>query len=44
LTACACSAGGDDAVVTVVRSVEGLWLVPGTLTLRAEARAVVDLP
>jgi len=44
LTECACSAESDDAVVTVARSVDGLWLVPGTLTLSVRARAVVDLP
>jgi secretion/DNA translocation related TadE-like protein len=44
LTMCTCPAGGSDAVVSVERSVDGLWLVPGTFTLTAEARAVVDLP
>jgi secretion/DNA translocation related TadE-like protein len=44
LIACECSVGGDDAVVTVERSVERLWLVPGALTLSVEARAVVELP
>jgi len=44
VTACACSVGGHEAIVTVERSVDGLWLVPSTLVLVASARAVVDLP
>jgi secretion/DNA translocation related TadE-like protein len=44
MVSCTCPAGGFDAFVTAQRSVDGLWLVPGTLTVSGEARAVVDLP
>lgn len=44
LVACACSAGSADAVVTVRRSLDGLWFVPGPIEVSAQARAVVDLP
>jgi secretion/DNA translocation related TadE-like protein len=44
LRACVCAMGTDEAVVTVERSVAGLWLVPGTFILSVRARAVVDLP
>jgi secretion/DNA translocation related TadE-like protein len=44
LVACACAAGSADAVVTVRRSLDGLWFVPGPIGVSAEARAVVDLP
>jgi len=41
---CACAAGATDAVVTVRRTFAGLLLVPGSLALQAQARAVVDGP
>jgi secretion/DNA translocation related TadE-like protein len=44
LVECICQPGTFEAVVTVRRDVSGLWLVPGTLVLEVEARAVVDLP
>ena len=44
LVACACPAGSADAVVTVRRSLGGLWFVPGSIEVSAQARAVVDLP
>ena len=44
LVGCSCAIGADEAVVTVRRSFTGLLLVPGALSLDAEARAVVDLP
>lgn len=44
LVACACPVGSSEAVVSVQRRISGLWLVPGTFVLGAEARAVVDLP
>ena len=43
LVACVCAAGGSEAVVTVRRSFAGLLLVPGTLAVEAQARAVIDL-
>jgi secretion/DNA translocation related TadE-like protein len=44
LIACVCAAGSADAVVTVRRSLDGLWFVPGPIGVSVEARAVVDLP
>jgi secretion/DNA translocation related TadE-like protein len=44
LIACSCPTGAGEAVVTVRRSFTGLLLVPGAVTLDAQARAVVDLP
>jgi secretion/DNA translocation related TadE-like protein len=44
LVACACAAGSADVVVTVRRSLDGLWFVPGPTEVSAQARAVVDLP
>jgi secretion/DNA translocation related TadE-like protein len=44
LVACACAGGTADAVVTVRRSLDGLWFVPGPIDVSAEARAVVDFP
>jgi|1185.fasta_scaffold310774_2 secretion/DNA translocation related TadE-like protein len=44
LVACSCATGSGEAVVTVRRSFTGLLLVPGSLTVEAQARAVVDLP
>jgi secretion/DNA translocation related TadE-like protein len=44
LVACECAAGTYDAVVTVTRDLDGLWILRGTLVLTAKARAVVDLP
>ena len=44
LVDCSCAAGAADAVVTVRRTFSGLLLVPGSLALQAQARAVVDLP
>jgi secretion/DNA translocation related TadE-like protein len=41
---CACQADASEAVVTVRRSIAGLWLMPGAITLDVRARAVVDLP
>jgi secretion/DNA translocation related TadE-like protein len=41
---CSCAPDAAEAVVTVRRSFTGLLLVPGSLTLDAGARAVVDLP
>lgn len=44
LVQCACAAGGTEAVVTVRRTFTGLLLVPGSLALQAQARAVIDTP
>ena len=44
LVDCSCATGSADAVVSVERTFSGLLLVPGTLSLQAHARAVVDLP
>lgn len=44
LVGCVCASDTGEAVVTVRRSFSGLLLVPGSLTLDAQARAVVDLP
>jgi len=41
---CSCASGAGEAVVTVRRSFTGLLLVPGSFSLDAQARAVVDLP
>lgn len=43
LMSCECAPGSLDAVVTVRRSFSGLLLMPGTHSLQAEARAVVDV-
>lgn len=44
LVRCECASGSLDAMVTVRRSFSGLLLLPGTHSLQAEARAVVDVP
>jgi len=44
LVDCACAAGDADAVVTVRRTITGLLLVPGPVSIDARARATVDLP
>ena len=44
LVSCECAVGSFDAVVTVQRSFSGLLLVPGTHSLQATARAVVEMP
>jgi secretion/DNA translocation related TadE-like protein len=44
LIECSCASEAGEAVVTVRRSFSGLLLVPGSLSLDAQARAVVDLP
>ena len=44
LVSCVCPIGSYEAVVEVERDVSGLWLIPGTLVLNVDARAVVDLP
>jgi secretion/DNA translocation related TadE-like protein len=44
LVSCSCAQGSFEAVVTVSRSFGGLLLVPGTHTVQASARAVVELP
>jgi secretion/DNA translocation related TadE-like protein len=44
LVSCSCAVGSFDAVVTVQRSFSGLLLLPGTHSLQANARAIVDLP
>jgi len=44
LVDCACAAGDADAVVTVRRTIAGLLLVPGPVSIDARARATVDLP
>jgi secretion/DNA translocation related TadE-like protein len=44
LVTCVCPIGSAEAVVSVQRPVTGLWLLPGTFVLSADARAVVDLP
>ncbi len=44
LLSCSCAPGSFDAVVTVRRRLEGLFLVPGSVDLDVTARAVVDLP
>jgi len=44
LSDCSCASGSSDAIVTVRRSFAGLLLVPGSFSLDAKARAVVDLP
>jgi uncharacterized membrane protein len=44
LVDCACRAGASEAVVTVRRTFTGLLLVPGSLAVQAQARAVIDLP
>ena len=44
LVDCLCAAGTSEAVVTVRRTFTGLLLVPGSLALDAQARAVVDMP
>jgi secretion/DNA translocation related TadE-like protein len=41
---CSCAVDGAEAVVTVRRSFTGLLLVPGSFSIDARARAVVDLP
>jgi secretion/DNA translocation related TadE-like protein len=43
LIGCVC-AGQTEATVTVRRTFTGLLLVPGSLAVQAEARAVVDMP
>jgi secretion/DNA translocation related TadE-like protein len=44
LVDCACAAGDADAEVTVRRTIAGLLLVPGPVSIDARARATVDLP
>lgn len=44
LEACTCAAGTFDATVTVSITIGGLFLVAGDRTVRAAARALVDLP
>jgi Flp pilus assembly protein TadG len=44
LSACACTAGASEATVEVTVAVGDLLLVPGSPTVVARARAVVDLP
>ena len=44
LETCACDRGTFEATVTVRLPVGGLFLVAGDRTVRAEARAQVDLP
>jgi len=44
LIACTCAAGSFEAVVTVRTIGADLLLVPGSITLDVQARAVVDLP
>jgi Flp pilus assembly protein TadG len=44
LVACACPTGSAEAIVTVRRSLDGLWFAPGPVDVSAQARAVVDLP
>ena len=44
LIACACDAGSFEATVTVRSAPTDLLLVPRSLTLDVQARAVVDLP
>jgi secretion/DNA translocation related TadE-like protein len=44
LQACICAVGSYEAVVNVERHLSGLWLAPGTFSLSAQSRAVVDLP
>jgi secretion/DNA translocation related TadE-like protein len=44
LSDCVCAAGTSDATVTVSIVVDGFLLVTGARTVRARARAVVDLP
>lgn len=44
ITSCVCSSGGSEARVSVSVDVDGLLLVPGRLSVPANARAVVDLP
>ena len=44
LVDCVCASGDSEAVVTVRRTIAGLLLVPGPVSLDARARATVDLP
>jgi hypothetical protein len=44
LVSCSCEAGSFEAVVEVRRTFDGLLLLPGTHSITARARAVVDLP
>ncbi len=44
LSVCTCAAGSLDAVVEVVAPVGPMFLASDSLTVRARARAVVDLP
>jgi secretion/DNA translocation related TadE-like protein len=44
LTSCACSIGSFEASVTVSVQVADLLLLPGPVSVPAQARAVVDLP
>ena len=44
LTSCVCSRGTLEATVTVDVVVGHLFLIPGDRKIRADARAVVDLP
>jgi secretion/DNA translocation related TadE-like protein len=44
LIACVCDAGSFEAVVTVRSAPTDLLLVPRSITLDVQARAVVDLP
>ena len=41
---CICAAGTLETTVTVTVGVDGLLLIPGSHTVLASARAVVDLP
>jgi secretion/DNA translocation related TadE-like protein len=44
LIACTCAVGSFEAVVTVRATGADLLLMPGSITLDVQARAVVDLP
>lgn len=44
LVACVCAVGSFDAVVTVERPLDGLWLVPARFVVQARARATLDVP
>lgn len=41
---CRCAAGTFETTVTVAIDVDGLLLVPGSLSVSAAARAIIDLP
>jgi secretion/DNA translocation related TadE-like protein len=44
LTSCVCDRGTLEAIVTVDVPVGHLFLIPGDRTIRADSKAVVDLP